>query len=267
VILKGARLAGTAVRLRGARVAPSPASAAGAEVSGPVDAATAPQADAVPADHSVSPGAAIGFPSGGKLTEDEVLGWLERQSAATRHVIAEALADELSELRASARANGFDSGYADGSRDAATQVSEKCALLARAATELEAAISRSSAQLEQECADVVTAAFLKVCGELLGLREAAAGAVREVMARIKGGQSITVRVHGSDKPHLDSVWDSIRTQARGTPCQLVADDSIGAGGCVVDTSFGTVDASFEVMIPAVVATLQAGKRMTSSAHG
>ncbi len=207
----------------------------------------------VPTPQSLPP------PSKPALTLDAVNSWLATQSVETRAAVAHGLATDLSALREQARAQGLETGRTQGLQEFSQRTESCLAALTRINTAAEEAFAQEAAQLSEACADIVAAAFVKLAGEHLPGREAILGAVTEVLKRVKDPREVTIRVSQQDLPLLREGEPLIQQVLGARHVTLSADPRVSVGGCLVESSLGTLDGRLEVQIRELFETIRAAK--------
>lgn len=72
---------------------------------------------------------------------------------------------------------------------------------------------------------------------------------REALAMVAGGSEVVVRLNPTDHANLaDSVETVASTFTKIARAEVVADESVQPGGCVVETEHGVIDAQVETQI-------------------
>jgi flagellar biosynthesis/type III secretory pathway protein FliH len=200
-----------------------------------------------------------------RLSFEAVAAWLAVQDGETRLACASLLADEIAQTYENAKNEGFSEGYGEGAKTAKSETQLKLQLLSKVANDAEKAFSQEREQLAQQCADIVAEAFAKIAGRLLPVREAALGAVIEVLARAKDSREVLIRVSPSDRAVLDEYREQLATAASGRKFSLVADPQVELGGCIVESKLGNLDGRFEVQVRELFETLRGAKAKGSEA--
>jgi flagellar assembly protein FliH len=96
-------------------------------------------------------------------------------------------------------------------------------------------------------------------------RDAVAAIVREVVARVKQEEAILVRLHPQDCALLRALGaDS--GKALAFRAELVADDKVALGGCIVETEGGLLDGRIETQIERLRGALLAARASTPPAR-
>ncbi|HZR68358.1 MAG TPA: FliH/SctL family protein [Burkholderiales bacterium] len=188
---------------------------------------------------------------------------------AERRKIEEALRRELDErlesAAADARSRGYGEGVEQGKAEALREAREQGAAAARA---IAAVSERAAREIDGVHDLVVGIAFEAVC-KTLGARaverDAVAAIVREVVARVKQEEAILVRLHPQDCALLRGLGaDS--GKALAFRAELVADDKVALGGCIVETEGGLLDGRIETQIERLRGALLAARASTPPAR-
>jgi flagellar biosynthesis/type III secretory pathway protein FliH len=221
----------------------------------PQPAVTALASSAAAAPAAAAPNSA----SAPSLTLETVLRWLELQSPETKAACAQILAPELTTLKLAAQNEGLELGKAQALREITDRAASSLNSLARIAGAAESAFALEAAQLAEACTDIVAEVFLKLAGPQLTTREAALGAVLAVLERVKDEREVTIRVSPADLPLLQSQEPSIQATLGSRRWTLTADSRVGVGGCLVESTLGTLDGRLEVQLSELCETLRAAK--------
>lgn len=166
--------------------------------------------------------------------------------AQAQQVLAHAQA-QADAIRAEAERSGYQAGFSVGRDEGLAQVTET---LVAACAEAEGARSRAkdtAITLARRMAEKIIGRAIDLDPTLIG---AMAGQAL-VAARARGG-SIVLRIHPEDLAALEStrhVWTA--QLVTGADVRLVADESVGRHGCVVETSVGRLDARLDTQLAAL----------------
>lgn len=191
------------------------------------------------------------------LDAQTVCDWLEAQSAQVRTLCASRLASDLEALRAEALAAGRELGRTQARAEALASVESSLAALAQMAGGCEQAFARECAQLAESCAEIVAEAFCKIAGPALATREAALAMVLQVVTRAKDERALTIRVSAQDLPFLEAEGAAIQKALGTRSWTLCADPRVALGGCLVESSLGTLDGRLELQLKELWETLRA----------
>jgi flagellar biosynthesis/type III secretory pathway protein FliH len=200
------------------------------------------------------------------LSLETVVAWLGRCDTASRVGLAAYLATDIESLRVEAHADGFEAGRAQGRQEARTHMEESVALLQAAVQAAQEALATESAQLSELCADIIVEALTKIAGPILSTREAAVGAVVQILKRVQDEGELMIKVSHADLPALQEMQETLRRAMGGRKFALAADDNVGLGGCVIGSQLGTFDGRVEVQLAGLLESIQIA-RTSREAHG
>ncbi len=255
MILRGATLSEKRVSLEGPRTE-RPALAAIRSVipASAREAAVSVQMEVAPlAPLPASP------PPPAPITLEAVLEWVADCTLSARAALAAHLAQDLDELRQAARAEGIAAGRAEGAAESRARSDRMCAVLDRIAQEAQKAFDTETSRLAGQCADIVALALGRIAGPLLTSPSATLGAVLEVLKRVNEERDIVIRVCAADLAQLQSAEERIRAALAGREVRLAADARVEAGGCIVESTLGSLDGRFDVQLRGLIETLRAAK--------
>ena len=162
---------------------------------------------------------------------------------------AEAVRAEAGAVREAARREGFESGRADGVAEAAVAL---------------AAARREAARLLEATAPAAIALAAKMAERIVGRAVALAP---ETMAEIAGqalaacrpgAGTVRVRIHPDDLPAVEARRAALEAGAPAATLELVADETVGRHGCVIETPQGRVDARLDTQLAALERALTGG---------
>lgn len=242
MILRNVVVASDRERLRPVRAAGLAAISAAAELCEPAPvAARAPSAAAA------------------TLTLEVVCEWLLAQPAEVRAACARHLAPDIEAAAEKARETGREIGRAEARQQVLEGVRSGMGALSQMASACEQAFSRECAQLAESCAEIVAEAFSKLAGPALASRDAALGAVLEVLKRVKDERELTFQVSPQDLPFLQSQSSAIEEVLGSRSWSLCADPRVTLGGCLIESSLGTLDGRLEIQLQELFAMLRAAK--------
>lgn len=199
-----------------------------------------------------------------RLSFEAVAAWLAVQDGETRAACASMLADELTQAHESAKVEGYAAGHAQGHEEAKRRTQELHASLRTIVDSAESALLQEQAKLAEQCVDIVAEAFTKIAGSLLSTREAAVGAVTEVLKRVKEGRELTIRVSPAELILLQQEEARLAAALPGRKFALVADARVDIGGCIVESKLGSLDGRLEVQLRELYETLRSARAAPAS---
>jgi flagellar assembly protein FliH len=205
-----------------------------------------------------------------QLSFDAVSDWLEEASEVTRSAVAALLAADIEVLRTTARSEGLVAGHSEGVAQGLAAAQEQASqtqqdlektltALEKVTAAAETAFGTELEQLANQCAEVVMATLLKVAGPALSSPEAIVGAVLEVLHQVKEEREVTIRVAAIDLPTLQAAEARIGQALAGRKFALVSDRRVEVGGCIVESSLGSLDGRLEQQVRALGETIRAAK--------
>ncbi|MCR5562405.1 MAG: HrpE/YscL family type III secretion apparatus protein [Desulfovibrio sp.] len=141
-------------------------------------------------------------------------------------------------------------GYEDGVLDGQMQQAEKMLETGMQAVEyLEG--------LERQIVEVVTTAVRKIVGELDD-NERIVRVVRTALEQVRGRQRVVVRVCPEEEPQVrEALAPMLARNSASSGIELVADQRMKAGDCMLESEMGVVDAGLEVQLKAIEHALTA----------
>jgi flagellar biosynthesis/type III secretory pathway protein FliH len=194
-------------------------------------------------------------PAGPKLEEAEKL---VRQRRHEAQQIVEAARADARQIRADARdeahAQALSEARAQFSEELSAAVAEQVAAFEQARTvllrQIEAAAAGHRREIEQELTGLVAAMAEKVIHRKLDSDDGVVlDVVRATIERASCADRLTVRVPAPDEERLREAMAELLAAADGPEwLEIVADETIGPGGCIVDTERGRFDARISTQI-------------------
>lgn len=141
-------------------------------------------------------------------------------------------------------------GYEDGVLEGQMQQAEKMLETGMQAVEyLEG--------LERQIVEVVTTAVRKIVGELDD-RERIVRVVRTALEQVRGRQRVVVRVCPEEEPQVrEALAPMLAKTSAASGLELVADQRMKPGDCMLESEMGVVDAGLDVQLRAIENALAA----------
>ena len=124
----------------------------------------------------------------------------------------------------------------------------RLAQLERVLASFETASARRVAELEDDAIALAYGAVCKLMGEQAGGAAAIADVVRQGMAQLRGSTLLAVRMNESDLRTLLGDEQGRRLQAAAPQVKWTADPAVAAGGCLIDTTAGSLDARLDTQL-------------------
>jgi flagellar assembly protein FliH len=208
---------------------------------------------------AIAPGPAVEESKERELSFEKVVAWLAVQDEETRKACASILASDITHIYETAKSEGFAAGQKTGVEAAQKSAAAETKILRELTQAAELAYAHDQEQLQAMCVDVVAEALAKVAGPLLASELAAVGSVEEILARVKEGRELTIRVARDDVPVIRKFEGELREALQGRKFEIVADSRVELGGCIVETNTGSLDGRFEVQLRELYETLRLAK--------
>jgi flagellar assembly protein FliH len=179
--------------------------------------------------------------------------YLDRVRAEAARIVAEAR-DQAAKIKAKAVEEGRQAAIEAAQASLAKRLDQQLTSVLAALNQAAHSIAHSRQQWQQHwekyTVELATAIAARVCrGELSRRPEIKLEWIREALELAAGNAEIVLRLHPDDAAALASHAETIAKQVTGAaPVKIVADDSIAAGGCRVDTQFGSLDQQLEAQL-------------------
>jgi flagellar assembly protein FliH len=173
-------------------------------------------------------------------------------------------AAELDLQRAEAREQGLLDGREAG---LAKAVSEQSSLLMQLAGVVRSARERTERGIEDLTdlgVEIVFEASCKILGEALTQREGVIAAVREAVRRVRDRSRLTLRVSPSDCELVRGNLAAILDGPESGQVEVLADERVELGGCLIETPSGNLDGRLEVQLASLRRTLLAARSESSN---
>jgi flagellar assembly protein FliH len=193
------------------------------------------------------------------LQFEQVAAWLAVQDGETRESCASLLSEELTAVHERARMNGYEAGQLRAKTEVEQETARLFGALAAVVSAAESALEQERDALAADCADIVAEVLAKIAGSVLASREAIVGTVLTVLRRMKDDREATIRVHADDLPVLQFEEEKLSKLFGRSKFTLVADSRVTVGGCIVETSAGSLDGRLDVQLREMCETLRSAK--------
>jgi flagellar assembly protein FliH len=167
----------------------------------------------------------------------------EAERAAQEQALREQREREHREALQRAQSEGYAAGIAQGEAKYAAQAEQLAAVLASAHEAIEAAV----VDAEDVILEIAYESVCKIVGDALGRREGVVAVVQSVLRNLREREQLVIRVAPDDLALLESHRKDLLPY-RGTVVALVADERVSLGGCLVESSGGTLDGRLETQM-------------------
>lgn len=163
---------------------------------------------------------------------------------------AEAILENARKIAAKIEAEAYDQGYAQGRKDGEAfgrkQYETRCSRLKDVINAIQlqgdAIVSRYEQQLVRLCMEIsrhIVHHEIEIMPETIIL------SIKEAMKQVVEGSQLNIRLNPRD---VELVNDFVEKEIRvtgGHPVNITPDSRISAGGCIIETDFGLIDATVD----------------------
>ena len=159
---------------------------------------------------------------------------------------AQVIQEQAKEAYEARRKEGYDDGVMEGQMQQAEKMLE---------TGMQAVEYLEG--LERQIVEVVTTAVRKIIGEL-DREDLIVRVVRKALDQVRGRQRVVIRVSPEDEPKVREAFAAMLSHGSSSSgYELVADQRMKRGDCMLESEMGVVDASLEVQLKAIENALAA----------
>ncbi len=161
---------------------------------------------------------------------------------AAARVIAQAMA-QAQEIREQARAAGYEDGHEHGLREGREQAASAAAALGEALSGLESLRDEVAEAVERDAIELGLAVAAKIVPATLQIRpELVVEVVQGALRRVSGQRTIVLVVNPADVETVRAALGDLHQGGVVDRWDLQADQRVAAGGAIVRTDEGEVDA-------------------------
>jgi len=173
----------------------------------------------------------------------------DRVLQAERDSLRRAAAAEAEQTLREASEQGYARGIENGEAEGRARWDEQAARLLSLLEQLPVARAQTLEQAEDAIVEIVFEAVCRILGSEAAGHAAVYHAVTESASRVHAGEPLTVALHPDDLL-------AIQTAGRMPEnVKLVSSPALALGGCMIDSSTGTLDARLETQIELLRASL------------
>lgn len=155
---------------------------------------------------------------------------------------------ELRALEEEAKQRGTKLGEAAGLEKAKKEYADQVDALAEVMKSLRTSLDQKIDGLSEMTVEIVCEAVAKVIGESMVDKDVVAAAVRQVVRKAKEQTKMIVRVSQADWTFLHGHEAELTDGFSAGSVEILPDDRVQMGGCLVETSAGTLDGRLEVQL-------------------
>ena len=156
--------------------------------------------------------------------------------------------EELSALEEQAKQRGYEQGHEEAFEKIKAEYGEQLEALAALVASMRGSLDQTIDGVAELGIEVICEAVAKVIGESAAERDVVISAVRQVIRRTKERAKLVVRLSSADWALLQDYEAQLVEGLSIGSVELVADDRVRAGGCLLETPAGNLDGRFEVQL-------------------
>jgi flagellar assembly protein FliH len=172
---------------------------------------------------------------------------IDASTLAAEHRLHE-IQEELARDRRAAIEEGRMQGYQDGMQASREALDEELERLKALIEGLSNEKSKRLSEAEDAIVEVVGASIAKILGEVMLTPEGVVAAVRNAIAQLTQRDKLIVRISPDDFALLEAERHKLLEGLDDTSVELVQDDRVKLGGCLLETKSGSLDGRLEVQL-------------------
>lgn len=158
------------------------------------------------------------------------------------------LRGDIDELRQDATEAGRESGYQAGREEGRTELARQATHLSELMGQIAKANEERLSAAEEEIAEVVFASVAKILGDTLVSADAVIAVVRQSIKQLVTRERLAIHLSPEDKKLVDEVARPSEEALFGNGVEIIADERIELGGCLLQSQTGGLDARLEVQM-------------------
>lgn len=177
---------------------------------------------------------------------------LEAAQAEAEQIREAARAAGYTEGLAAGRAEGQAQGYAEGLARAEAEARQQVEALRRLAENVRVEWARLVREAEEEVVRLALAIAEKVIRHTLAVDpQALAALVRAALEQVALTGTVRLRVHPQDWDALSRHWPAVQPTVGEGSYEIVADEQVRPGGCLIEAGPSRIDAQVETQLAAI----------------
>jgi flagellar assembly protein FliH len=165
----------------------------------------------------------------------------------------------LEELRRQAFDDGYRDGRSQGEKEARAELAAELQNLQALARSVRDALAQGIEGVEDALVEIAFAAVCKVLGRAAASEEGVRAMVHEAMSEVRSKEGVVLRV--SPREHA-----ALQAQL-GAELEVRADERVAAGGCLIETTGGTLDARLDIQLRRLADTLARARQAQGELEG
>jgi flagellar assembly protein FliH len=157
-------------------------------------------------------------------------------------------------------------GYAAGVEQARADNDGHLQALQQLIGSMRGALSDGIVGAEDLIVEIAFEAVCRIIGDAVGRREGVLAVVREVIRGVRERENLVVRVAPQDYELIAGERQRLLRNGDASRIELVSDERIELGGCLIETAGGTLDGRLETQLQRLRDTLASASRMQPEAN-
>ncbi len=158
------------------------------------------------------------------------------------------LRHELDQVRDTAVQQGYKEGHEEGTEAGNKELANRLDALDQLLKQISENYADDIAGREASVVEVVFAATTKILGTELVKAEGVVAVVRQVIKQVARSNKLIVHLSHKDKNLLVEAQNISRRETFDEEVEIIADDHVTSGGCILETGSGSLDARIEVQL-------------------
>jgi flagellar assembly protein FliH len=155
----------------------------------------------------------------------------------------------------------YSKGFERGEQEAARLHNDHLEALHQLIESLKKEFAGEIAGLEDVVVGIAYEAICKIVGEAMHDTDGVLAVVRMVMSKVKDQEKLVLHVSPQDYNLLYQNREKYFGDGQGIKHELVSDDRVVLGGCLIETSGGTIDGRLEIQMQQLRETLIGARKM------
>lgn len=184
------------------------------------------------------------------------------QLAQQDRLLRESIAVERQRVLDEAHQQGYAAGVEQARADNEGRLQELQQLIGS----MRGALSDGIGGAEDLIVEIAFEAVCRILGDALGRREGVLAVVREVIRGVRERENLVVRVAPQDYELIAGERQRLLRNGDASRIELVSDERIELGGCLIETSGGTLDGRLETQLQRLRDTLVSASRLQPEAN-
>jgi len=179
------------------------------------------------------------------------------------------LGNKIKSVEEEAYDKGFNQGITEGVQYGKKEIEPLLNKFEDALTELENVRKRVYQMAEKEAVDLSLAIARKIVGNEISInKNVITNIVREALKKVEGHDSIKIKLNPSEIKIISDAGTEFESVVNCfNKIEFSTDDSISAGGCIIETDIGDIDARIEKQFKVVEDAFKMEIQQTLSENG